>query len=91
MAGVVEKFRIIPRGAQDLLRSEGVRADLHARAERVAAAADAQLATLDAAYPATVADSSVGRGRAGATVLGVPVPLEESRRILGSAVDAAGD
>jgi hypothetical protein len=90
MAGAIEKFVIDSGGARALLRSPGVRAMLLARALRVAAAADAQLATLDAPYPAVEADSYTGAGRAGATVLGVPLPLERSRRILGGAIDAAG-
>lgn len=87
---MLEKFRINSAGARDLLRSEGVRLDLLARAERVRVVAEAETRALDAPYPALVVDSYVGRDRAGATVLGVPLPLERSRRILGGAIDAAG-
>lgn len=84
------RFNLHRRGAVALMRSDGVRNDLEARARRVKAQADAELAGLDAPYPATVADTTVGATRAGATVLGVPMPLERSRRILGQALDAAG-
>jgi hypothetical protein len=86
----LERFKLDHSGMRGLLRSTGVRADLHARALRVKAVADAELLRLDAPYPSTVADSSVGANRASATVLGVPLPLERSRRILGGAIDAAG-
>lgn len=86
----LEKFKLNSAGVRDLLRSEGVRADLHVRAERVKAAATPQLVALDAPYPSLKVDSSIGVGRADATVTGVPLPLERSRRILGGAMDAAG-
>lgn len=84
------KFRMRSAGARALLRSAGVRADLHGRALRVKAVADADLATLDAPYPQVEVFNDVGPGRAGATITGVPLPLEQSRRILGGAIDAAG-
>jgi len=84
------KFVMRSAGAREVLRSPGVRADLRARAQRVKAVADAELATLDAPYPAVRVISDTGPGRAGATVTGVPLPLEHSRRILGGAIDAAG-
>lgn len=86
----LDRFVMNSGGARNLLRSEGVRLDLLARAERVGAVADAELATLDAPYPAVAVDSHTGRGRSAATVLGVPLPLERARRILGGAIDAAG-
>ena len=86
----LERFVLNSPGVRAILRSPEVRADLHARALRVKAVVDAELATLDAPYPGVVADSYTGHGRAGATVLGVPLPLERSRRILGGAIDAAG-
>lgn len=86
----LERFELRRRGAIVLMRSDGVRSDLEGRARRVKAVVDAELATLDAPYPQVVADTTVGATRAGATVIGVPMPLERSRRILGQALDAAG-
>lgn len=86
----LEKFRLSSAGAKALLRSPAVKADLHARAERVKAAAEPELAALDEPYPSVKVTSDIGPGRAGATVTGVPLPLERSRRILGAALDAAG-
>lgn len=80
-----EKFKISSPGARALLRSGGVRADLQRRAEAVRTAAQPQT---DADL---TADSYIGKGRAGATVIGVPMPIEQDRRILGGAIDAAGN
>lgn len=84
------RFKLDSGGAKAILRSEAVRADLHVRAERVKVAAEPQLAALDSPYPSLKVTSDIGPGRAGATVTGVPLPLERSRRILGGAIDAAG-
>lgn len=84
------RFRFDSADAKAILRSQRVRADLHARALRVKAAADAALAALEGPYPPLKVTSDIGPGRAGATVTGIPMPLERSRRILGGAVDAAG-
>lgn len=82
-------FRPIPAGYRATLRSPGVQLDLLRRARNVKAVVDSHLAELDAPYPPAVADVTVGRNRASATVIGVPLPLERSRRILGGAIDAA--
>lgn len=79
-----EKFKILPAGARALLRSDQVRADLQRRAESVQRAAQGQTAA------EITADSYTGKGRAGATVIGVPMAQEQDRRILGGAIDAAG-
>ncbi len=84
------RFKLDSSDARAILRSNRVRVDLHARALKVAATADVQLAALDGPYPALKVTSDIGPGRAGATVTGVPMPLERSRRILGGAIDAAG-
>lgn len=80
-----EKFKISSAGARALLRSPGVRADMQRRADAVLRAAqphtDAELR----------AEAVVGKGRAGATVFGVPLREEAARRVLGSAIDAAGN
>lgn len=87
--GALERFRLNSAGVRQILRSDEVRSDLQRRADQVKAGADAQLAGLEGPHPEVAADSYVGSGRAGATVIGVPLPLEESRRILGNAIDAA--
>lgn len=87
---VTVKFRMRSAGARALLTSPAVRAMLHAKALQVAAAAEPQLQRLDAPYPSLDVSSSSGTRRAAATVAGVPLPLERSRRILGGAIDAAG-
>lgn len=78
-----EKFKISSVGARALLRSPGVQGDMQRRADAV----------LRAAQPHTDAELTaaavVGRGRAGATVFGVPMREETTRRILGGAIDAA--
>lgn len=80
-----DRFKIRSAGAKELLRSDRVRGDLERRAGKVRAAAagstDAHL----------IADSYTGRGRAGATVIGVPMRQEVKERILGRAIDAAAD
>lgn len=79
-----EKFKILPKGARSLLRSDQVRADLQRRAESVQRAAQGQTEA------ELTADSYTGKGRAGATVIGVPLAQEQDQRILGGAIDAAG-
>jgi hypothetical protein len=87
MATVVERYR--PMRA--VLKSDGVRSDLERRAGAVKAAADSMLAEPTDAWPrGIIADSGVGAGRAGATVIGVWFDVEIAHRILGSAIDAAG-
>lgn len=84
-------FKIDGAGARKILRSEGVRADLQRRADRVRTAAEAALPeTGDAWSRGIIADTSVGVARAGATVIGVWLPVEEEHRVLGGAIDAAG-
>lgn len=80
---MLESYRHNSRGMIDVLRSPGVRADLEARARRVLAAAQPNTSAR------LIADSYRGRIRAGATVIGVPMREEASRRVLGSAIDAA--
>lgn len=80
-----EKFKISSPGARALMRSDGVRADLQRRAENVSRAAEASSGIM------LTADTYIGKNRAGATVIGVPMPIEQDRRILGGAIDAAGN
>lgn len=79
----LQRFVIDSKGAKAVLRSEGVRADLQRRAEAVKTAAQGKTDR------ELIADSYVGRGRAGATVIGVSESEETRERILGSAIDAA--
>jgi hypothetical protein len=83
-------FKHIPSGYRAVLRSAEVRADLQRRADNVARVARTRLAGLgnDGSGVRLIADTNVGRNRAGATVLGVPMRLERKYRILGSAIDA---
>lgn len=88
--GGLERVQLDSRGMQELLRSESVRGDLLARAERVAAVVRGRTeGVLDHGPGGIVADSYVGRSRAGATVIGVAMEVESRHRILGSAIDAA--
>jgi hypothetical protein len=80
------RFKHNPAGYRAVLRSEAVRVDLDTRAQRVKAAADAELSDPRIRI---VADTTVGRNRAGATIIGVPLRIERSRRVLGRAIDAA--
>lgn len=84
MAGAFEKFVIESAAARALLRSDTVRKDLERRARNVAEAAQGQ-------HPPNFevrADSYVGAGRAGATVVGL-LRVERRSRALGGAIDAA--
>jgi hypothetical protein len=90
MAGGLERFKLSSPGARRILRSGGVQSDLVRRAGRVWQAADDQLRSLEGPYPTLRTEATTGPGRAGVTITGVPLPLEESRRILGGAIDAAG-
>ncbi len=86
----VERFRHSWPGYRDVLRSGGVQADLQRRADAVAAMARRRLDALgnEGSHVRLIADTNVGRNRAGATVIGVPMRLEKRYRILGSAMDA---
>lgn len=87
---MLERFRVRRAGLRELLKSDGVRTDLEARARRVAAAARARGdGVLDHGEGGIVADSYTGRSRAGATVLGVPMDVEARDRVLGASIDAA--
>ncbi len=58
--------------------------------EHVRAAADAALPEPDQAWRrGIVADTQTGTTRVGATVIGVWLPVEETHRVLGGAIDAA--
>lgn len=95
----LERYRPNRQGIRELLGAEWVRADLHARAERVAAAAEASY-TADPPHSGQVnvyvdsqAGGSGGRVRSRAAVIAdhpAALPIEADRRPLGSALDAAG-
>lgn len=80
------RFKHRSAGYRAILRSDTVRADLQTRADRVKTAAETQLAGDGVTI---IADTTVGRGRAGGTVIGVPMRIEARKRVLGRAIDAA--
>ena len=82
----LERLKLNSPGLRSILRGPEVVAMLQGKADRVKAAAEAQLAA-DGIY--IIADTQVGRNRAGATVIGVPMRIEADRRVLGRAIDAA--
>lgn len=80
-------------GVREMLRSKPVQRDLLARAQRVAAAAEAHSVPPHEGDVDYYAESSVGANRARAIVVADhPGALgqEEEYRILGSSIDAAG-
>lgn len=87
MASGLTKYTHKYAGYKAVMRSGGCRAMLQAKAEAVQAAAEAQLPADSEIY--ILADTTIGATRAGATIIGVPMRLEQDRRILGSAIDAA--
>lgn len=87
---MAKTFRLSGKGARAVLQSAGVRDDLQRRADRVRAAAEAALPEPDQAWRrGIVADTQTGTTRVGATVIGVWLPVEETHRVLGGAIDAA--
>lgn len=82
----LERFQLNSPGMREILRSDGVQQLLQAKAGKVKAQVDAELAGEGLNI---IADTQVGRNRAGATVIGVPMRIEADRRILGRAIDAA--
>lgn len=95
MAGQQLRFRHNPGGYFAVMKSDEVRANLQARADKVAAEAAPQYRQHDLyGDPVEViADTYEGQHRAGATIVAVhPLSLrvEAKYRILGGAIDAAG-
>lgn len=84
----VFKFELNSEGVKAILRSDGVRAHLLDRAERVAAAAQGQVDSVTEDWEVR-AEGKTGPSRASATVFGVPMRIEASRRVLGRSIDAA--
>lgn len=82
----LERFKLNSPGLRSILRGPEVRGMLQGKADRVKAAADAQMGGEGVDI---IADTYVGRSRAGATVIGVPMRIEADRRVLGRAIDAA--
>jgi len=80
-----ERFEFSRAGYRAILRSDGVRDMLQDKADAVRQAAERHVP--DGVY--LIADTNVGANRAGATVIGVPMRLEQAKRVLGSAIDAA--
>lgn len=96
---VIERFQINSRGAAALLKSEGVRADLERRAQAVAdwAGPYFEEALADSGTPEPVrivADSYIGRTRAGATAIAVhpgSLRVEQEHGYFRGAMSAAAD
>lgn len=82
-----ERFKHNRAGYRAVMRSAETRSMLQARADNVRRAAEGQLPAGTDVY--LLADTTVGTNRAGATIIGVPMRLEQAHRILGSAIDAA--
>lgn len=97
MARVIERFEINSRGAEALLKSVGVRADLLRRARAVADWAgphfEQALANSGTREPVRIiADTYEGRSRAGATVIAVhprSLQVEREHGYLRGAMSAA--
>lgn len=95
----IERFQINSRGAQALLKSDGVRADLLRRAQAVAdwAGPYFEQALADSGTPEPVriiADTYVGRSRAGATAIAVhpgSLRIEQDHGYFRGAMSAAAD
>ncbi|WP_049566877.1 hypothetical protein [Streptomyces sp. SBT349] len=93
----IERFRLNSRGAKALLRSDGVREDMQRRADAIKAVAEPQWQAATAGIGGldpvrVIADTSVGSGRAFGTVIAIhpaSLRIEQDRRILGGAIDAA--
>lgn len=89
MAGPgLERFEHNWPGYKRVMRSDGVVAHLQGLADDIALTAEAEL--FDDGDVFVIADTQVGKTRAGATVIGVPMRLEVEERILGRAVRSAG-
>lgn len=99
MANVIESFRVDSAGAAALLKSNGVRNDLLRRATAVANWArphyEAALADSGTDTPVRViADTYIGRTRAGATVIAVhprSLRVEQEHGYFRGALSAAAD
>lgn len=95
----IERFQINSRGAQALLKSDEVRADLLRRAQAVAdwAGPYFEQALADSGTPEPVriiADTYVGRSRAGATAIAVhpgSLRIEQDHGYFRGAMSAAAD
>lgn len=84
----LERYEHKRAGYLAVMTSGYVRKMLAHKAEAVRRAAEAQLPAGSDVY--LLADTTTGRTRAGATIIGVPMRLEKSHRILGAAISAAG-
>lgn len=99
MARTIESFRINSRGAEKLLKSNGVAADMLRRARAVADWAgpyfEQDLANSGTSEPVRmIADTYVGRTRAGATAIAVhpgSLRVEQERGYFRGAMSAAAD
>lgn len=84
-----DRFEMDSNGYRGVLRSESVRLDLHARAERIAEQARNMYNDADSIQE-VVADSYQGKNRVGATVIAIGSEaerVESERRVLGNAIE----
>lgn len=91
----LDRYESKRRGLKDVLGSEGVRADLVVRAERVAvvAQADYEADPPHEGHVEVIVDSHSGAPRSKAVVIArhpAAIAIEADRRPLGKALDAAG-
>lgn len=89
------RFEHSSAGFVGVMKSEGVEADLQRRADAVRAAAAPLFAgeSVSGTPVEVIADTYVGQARAGATIIAIhprSLEIEQRRRILGGAIDAAG-
>lgn len=85
-------YRPNRQGMKEVLISEEVKDDLVRRARNVAAEVRRTAPGVFSRAPGgIIADGYTGRGRAGATVIGVPLAYEQKHRALGGAIDAAAE
>jgi hypothetical protein len=88
MPKVVQRFKHSSKGFVAVMTSGQMRDDLQGRADKVKAAVEADLGP--DSDREIIADTTVGKSRAGATIIGVSMEDEAKRRVLGRALDAAG-
>lgn len=85
----IEDFKHNPAGYIAVMRSPEMRLDLDRRADAVHRVVADRLDSLGVDGVDLWSDTTDGRTRAGGTVAGVPIAVEQAHRVLGGALDAA--
>ena len=85
----IEDFRHNRFGYIAVMRGPGMVADLERRADAVHRVVEDHLDSLGVLGVHVHSDTTTGRTRAGGTVAGVPMAVEQAHRVLGGALDAA--